>query len=318
MKRESGLNELANILRLLVSGLNKKQVREKLNLSRSNFANYLGKLEKRGNIKRVGKYEVQILASSLTNPRVTTNLIEKQMNKRGHAFNFKIVFQGETNLLENKIIKGLVESNKAEVLSFGSIKFREDKNTIWINKGSITIYSNNSYYSEDANHTKFKALQDIDQLVRDLKYRFQLKGIYGIEIFREHYGLIFNQFAEWILSQNKKFKLENNKNKTIFWVDDSMKDDVGLKEFEGNSPGKINKAAKLFESHERTNWDVTPEFILDSFKQSAEATQKNAEQLNYFGENMVSHVKAIQRISAGLQQQTKLFEEIRDFLKSKQ
>jgi len=247
------------------------------------------------------------------------------MNIRGHAFNFKIIFQTEKNLLENKIIRNLVESKRAEVLSFGSIRFKQDKNTIWINKGSITVYSNNSYYSEDANHTKFRALQDIDQLARDLKYKFQLMGIYGIQIFREHYGLIFNEFAKWILSQNRKFTLENKNNKAIFWVDDSMKDDIGFKEFEGNNPGKINNAAKLFESHDRTNWSQTPEVQIkineqqqEINRQFGEGFKETTKQLNYFGENMVSHVKAIQGISAGLEQQTKLFEELRDFLKNKQ
>lgn len=44
--------------------------------------------------------------------------------------------------------------------------------------------------------SKFTALKDLDNLVKYLKDKFNFKGIYGIEIFREHYGLIFNEFAK--------------------------------------------------------------------------------------------------------------------------
>jgi len=309
MKRESGLNELANILRHLVTGLSKKQIREKLNISKTSLANYLRRLEKLGNIKRLGKYEVQVLSSSLNNPRVTTNLIENKLNKRGHAFNFKILFPMETTIKENKQIKSLVEQKKAELLSFGSIRLREGKNTIWFNKGSITIYSNNSYYAENALHTKFKALQDIDFLVRDIKYRFGLKGLYGIEIFREHYGLIFNQFAEWLLGQNRKLEVKNINNKSILWVDDSKKDDVGLKEFEGSNALKINKADEYFKDCDKTNWEVTPSFVLTAIKGVTDNQIM-------FDKNFQSHLKVIRQLGEAVDRLTKEVTEFKDAKKN--
>lgn len=265
-------NELGEILRLFSIGFNKHKIREKLGLTKSNFSNYLNKLELSGNIKRIGKYEVKVLSSSLIHPRVTRNQLSKKLNKRGHAHNFKILFPEEKDLREKPLIKDyllkeLPETRKLHILPFKSLKLTHKRFTIWINKESLTIYSNNSYYSQDALITKFRALQDVDNLIQYLKDKFQFKGIYGLEIFREHYGLIFNKFAQWLLSKGRKMDIKDKGNKSILWVDDSKDDDIGLKEFEGVSPIEVNNADNLFESHERTNWSDTPEKNIKEHKE---------------------------------------------------
>jgi len=280
-------NELDNVLKLLIKGLTKKQIREKLNISKTNLSNYLSKLEDSNNIKREGKYIIKVLSSSLIHPRVTRNHITSKLNKRGHAHNFKILFPQETEDLRNKpLIKNLIAIKRIETLNFGSLRFSYKRFTIWINKSTLTVYSNNSYYSDDALISKFTALKDLDNLIKNLKDKFGLKGIYGIEIFREHYGLIFNQFARWLLDKNSKMEIKDKGNKSILWVDDSKDDDIGLKEFESPDPLIINNADILFESHLRTNWKVTPEFILNNF-----AISQN--QLTQFSQQIKSHLALI-------------------------
>lgn len=254
--------ELDVVLQLLRLDKTKKQIRETLNIKPSTLANRLRRLENLGAIERKGKFLIKVLRSSHLNPGVTKNQVHKKLNKRGHAFNFKVIFPNEKDLRIKDRVREEVKKKKLTRLPFGSLKLIKDKNTIWINKGSITIYSNNSYYSKDALHSKFRALKEIDNLVVYLKGRFELRGIYGIEVFREHYGLIFNKFAGWALERGIKLYVKDKGNKAILWVDDSRKDDINLKEFEGKDPLKINNADKYFNSHEKTGWKVTPEYNL--------------------------------------------------------
>jgi len=290
--------EVDVILNLLSSGFNKKEIRRKLGLSSSALSNHLRKLENLGCIEREGKFLVKVLRSSHLNPRVTKNQLHNKLNKRGHAFNFKIIFQKEINLKEKPKVKHEFKLGNLKKLSFGSLKLTKDKNTIWINKNSLTIYSNSSYYSKNALHSKFRALKEIDTFVRYLMDRFGFKGLYGIEMFREHYGLIFNKFAKWILKKGGKMYVKNKGNKAVLWVDDSRKDDVGLKEFEGKDPLTINVADKYFESHEETNWKVTPSFVLKAING---VTQNQV----MFDKNFQSHLQVIKQLGDAVDELTK-------------
>lgn len=296
--------ELDIVMKLLIKDFTKAQIRKKLGLKPSTLANRLRRLEDLGFIERDGKYLIKVLKKTLPSshmhPRVTRNQVHMKLNKRGHAYNFRIIFPNEKDLRKKPNVINELRKGKLTKLPFDSLKFTKDKNSIWINKETLTIYSNNSYYSDDALLTKFRALKEIDTLVKNLKQRFEFRGIYGIEVFREHYGLIFNKFAKWVLKQGKKFYLKDKGNKAILWVDDSRKDDINLEEFEGKDALKINKADKFFESQEKTDWKVTPEFILNGFAETTEAIKKNAGQLEYFGENMVSHVAIMKRIDKKL------------------
>ena len=260
MKAPKKISELDRVLRLISSGLTKDKIRKKLNLKSTALANRLRRLADLGNIELKGKYIMKVLRTSLHNPEVTKNQVHKKLNKRGHAYNVSVFFPNEEDLRIKKKVINEFKLKKLGKLPFGSYSLKKDKNTIWINKNSLTIYSSNSYYSKNALHSKFRALKDIDNLIQYLKGRFGFKGIYGIEIFREHYGLIFNKFAKWILGKGKKLYVKEKGNKTILWVDNSRKDDVGLEEFEGSDPIKINKADDFFESKDKTGWrDETPE-----------------------------------------------------------
>lgn len=305
-------SELDSVFQLILKEKTKEKIRKELRLKPSALANHLRKLENLGVIERKGKYLIKVLRSSLLYPRVTKNQVHKNLNKRGHAYNFKIIFPDEKNLIEKPKVKNELKLKKLKKLSFGSLKLTKDKNSIWINKGSLTIYSNNSYYSENALHSKFRALKDLDNLIIYLKDRFDFKGVYGIEIFREHYGLIFNKFAQWILGKGRKLYVKNRGNKTILWVDDSRKDDIGLTEFEGNDPIKINSADNYFESHEETDWKVTPEFTLEALNKTTGMIQKNTEHLGFHAENMRSHVKVVQQLGEGVKELTETIKKMKD------
>ncbi len=263
-------SELDAVLSLLKLDYTKQKIRKKLGIKPSALANRLRRLEDLGCIERQGKYIIKVLRSSHIDPKVTKNQVHKKLNKRGHAFNFKIYFPKEKNLLEKSKVKHELKVGNLETLPFGSAKLIKDKCTIWINKnGTLTIYSNNSYFSDDALHSKFRQLKDIDNLVIHLKDRFGFSGIYGIEIFREHYGLIFNKFAKWINKRGGKMFVKEKGNKTILWVDKSRKDDVGLDEFEGDDPVRVNTADNFFDSQEETGWKGDAHMVLNNNKKIA-------------------------------------------------
>jgi len=300
--------ELDGVLQLLSKGFTKAEVRKKLNLKPSALAYHLRRLEDLGVIERQGKYIINVLSSSVKHPKVTKNQVQLKLNKRGHAYNFKIIFPTEKNLLKKPKVRSEFKAKKLEKLQFGSYKLIKDKNSIWINKGSLTIYSNNSYYSKNALYSKFRALKDIDNLIVYLKDRFGFSGMYGIEIFREHYGLIFNKFAQWLLKRGGKLYVKEKGNKTILWVDNSRKDDIGLTEFEGDDPLRINQADKYFQSHEDTSWQVTPEFCLKSFNEAGELIKKNAQNLDHYAKHLQSHIKSVEQLGANVGTQNKIQE----------
>lgn len=234
--------EIDRVFLLLKDGFTKKEIQKKLDIKPSSLSNHLRRLEESNNIKRVGKYKIDIISSSYLNPRVTKNKLHKGFNKRGHAHNATAHFHKKTNLHELPKIKTDEKAGVFTKLKFGSLKFVRDGFTVWINKNNLTIYSNNSYYSGNALNAKFAALRNIDTLIQNLILKYDIPKYYGIEIFREHYGLIFNKFAKWLNKQGRKMYVEDKKGKSILWVDKSRKDDVGLEEFEGEDPMKMNSA----------------------------------------------------------------------------
>lgn len=257
--------ELDRIFILLKDGLTKKKIQEKLGLKATALSNHLRRLEESNNIKRVGKYRIDIITSSYLNPRVTKNKLHKGFNKRGHGHNITILFTKKIDFWGLPKVKQDLEMKLLEKLEFGSLKFVKKGFTVWINKHHLTIYSNNSYYSKNALHSKFSALRDVDTLVQNLILKYNFPKSYGIEIFREHYGLIFNKFAKWLNSKGKKMDVQDKKGKSILWVDKSRKDDVGLDEFEGEDPIMINNADSFFDSHEKHKFKVDADYTKKGF-----------------------------------------------------
>lgn len=295
MKTEKTRRDPKEVFDLIVKEKTKKEISKELDLSRSALANHLEKLEISGHIKREGKYIIKVLRSSYLNPKVTKNRINKKLNKRGHAHDFSVIFSKEQRLWENELIINEFKKGKLKKLGFGSYQLIKKKYTIWINKESLTIYSNNYFCSDKSLKTKFASLRDVDNLIRDLKTKFNISGEYGIEVFREHYGLIFNKFAKWILEKGKKLYVKDKGNKAILWVDDSRKDDMGLKELEGKDPMQIDKIDEYCEDvFIKHKGEVNASFVLNSLNQLNLAQVEGARQLTKYEEQNKEHLALIQ------------------------
>lgn len=313
MTKEKIRRDPKEVFDLIIKELTKKEIRKKLGLSTTALANHLERLELEGYIKREGKYVIEVLKSSYLYPKVTRNRVNRKLNKRGHAYNFKIIFSEERDLRRKDFVRNELKKGKIKKLGFGSFKLTKNKNTIWINKESLTIYSSNSYYSKNALHDKFAALRDVDKLARDMQRRFDFKGIYGIEIFREHYGLIFNKFAEWCLGKGKKLYVKDKGNKAILWVDDSRKDDIGLKEFEGKDPRTINNADTFFKSHEEHNFKHDADFIDKGFDNTNKAIIESSHQIKFLAENQIQQGKDIKEFASQIRTHIPAYKKMGDF-----
>lgn len=310
--------EVDRVFELLKQGKTKAEIKEKLGLKDTALANHLRRLEESNNIRRVGKFKIDIISTSLLHPKVTRNKLHINFNKRGHAHNFIIHFSKKINLHDLPKVKTDNKTKVLKQLKFGSLKFIKKGFTIWINKNNLTIYSNNSYYSENALHSKFNALRDVDNLVQNLIIKYNFPKVYGIEVFREHYGLIFNRFAKWLNKQGRKMYVQDKKGKSILWVDKSRKDDIGLDEFEGDDPQRINSADEFFKSKEKTGWkDDTPKVNENSnkIKDHDKVLGKSMEVLEGYAKQIALHLKVERKQLTNLEKQDQHFKEQTDLFK---
>ncbi len=259
--KKSELAALEETFNLIKIGKGKGDLRRLLRISPTALSNRLKRLENLGVINLVGKYEMQITGSSLKHPKVTRTLIDKKLNKRGHAWGVSIVFSQKNDLWNNKQLLKEFKKGRAKKLKYGSFKLDYKGFTIIINKEDFTVYAKkgNSHFSSDALKSKFMALKDLDNLAKYLKGRYDLKGIYGLRIFREHYGIIFDKFATWILEQGRKLTIRDEKGRAIIWVDDSKEDDIGLKERESSDPMKANTMDEWGKDMDEEGWTKTSE-----------------------------------------------------------
>lgn len=317
MKEASKKSVLDIIFKLIQEGKNKKEIKEKLGIKKNNLCNQLRRLENLGAIRREGKFVIKILnqnlPSTLLHPGVTINKVQIKGGgvKRGHAHNFKVYFHKKVNLKELPKIKQDASLGIFQRLPFGSLKFIKKGFTIWINSHNLTIYSNNSYYSKNALHSKFIALRSVDNLIQNLILKYNLPDNYGIEIFREHYGLIFNAFAKWLNKKGRKMYVEDKKGKTILWVDKSRKDDIGLDEFEGEDPLIINNADTFFKSHEKHGFKVDADFTLNGFQTLTKASVQNAKNLNDYAVHLKAHVESVKQLGNAVQELTKVVKDLK-------
>ena len=109
--------------------------------------------------------------------------------------------------------------------------------------------------------------------------------------------------------------------KTILWVDNSRKDDIGLTEFEGEDPMSINKADNYFQSHENTGWQVTPEFSLKSFNEAGELIKGNAKAIkdvfplmSDYNKNLKLHINVQQEQLKTQKATQEMLREMKEFM----
>ncbi len=141
---------------------------------------------------------------------------------------------------------------------------------------------------------------------------------YRFKCSREHFAHVKNEMARQFNDSKQKIYVEFDGKH--FWIDHSH----GENEAETDNANVSVQAQKFYKSQMKTDFKVTPEVILDNFKESANQIKKNAENLDYHAENMRSHVGATQdlslatkKLNSSIDKNTEMFNSLVILLKNK-
>lgn len=275
-----------DIVNLLKKGLNPSKIAIHLNISLPNLSYYLSSLKKQNIIKKIGYGvwevnpigEVKILSQDGASQDKTV---------RGHAFVWKIKANKSFNWLNLLKEKNITYERKG-LRDTPVIKINNKK--VWLGKNYITIFEPkwNSYFAINPVESKKEAIFELDNTINKLKELFG-EFNYKFTCRRQHYGFVnnkeaihFNKEGKSILIKNEKgywFSIDHSQNKyneaeTIHPKDADI-DGLGYQ--------------RLMNSHEKTNFKVTPEYTLEAINGIIQNQQM-------FDRNMVTHLDVLDRL----------------------
>ncbi len=290
-----------DIVNSIKKGLNPAKISTRLNISIPNLSYYLSSLKREGVIKKVG-YGVWEVIPSGEVKILSQDGNSQVQNVRGHAFIWKIKPNKKFNWLEilklnniNYELKGLQSTPRIII----------ERKKILLGKNYITIFEpkGNNFWGINTIDSKKNAIQSflvtmegIFKITGEFKYKFKVA--------RQHYGFVNNLEAIHFEHKGKTILIKNEKG---YWFSIDYSSNI-YKEAETISEEQADihglQYQNYMNSHERTNFKVTPEFIL-------EALNKVKENQNMYAENMVSHVEAIKTLSQGVKDLVKEVQELR-------
>jgi hypothetical protein len=265
------------ILNLLKEGKNPTTISKQLNIPKQKISYYTRRLKQIGVIKKVGygTWEVQHL---------TSNTLETLLNKsiRGHAFIWTIKNPDKVNwkqiLDNNSIHYNLVRNSTPRIFIKGK--------KIWLGKKGIVIYETKSFYGNNAINSKRLAVNELLEVVHALEIKLGVRLPKYFKCAREHLGLIKNDLAIQVNKQGEKIHIRDDLEGEWMWIDDSE----SLGELETSNVKNNLGVQKWFNDMKRTNFQVTPTFLMERMNQVTN------NQL-IFADNMSSHIQAIQTLS---------------------
>lgn len=292
-----------------------------LGISKQAMNYYVRNLLQSGNIKKVGYGTWEVLEVNNSKIEVKRSkkiattysdsfISAKPDSVRAHAFMFHL-----------KIPKLKNWNRREEYLNKKGIKYKTLNNigkgqkitirgfNIHLKNNSIIFYTKESYISKLAGHAKSTALYDFHSTIRTLENilnaSFQIRKKYVFKVCKEHYALIKNCLARQYDKPGKRKLYVYDMKGLWFLIDNSYK----LHEAEtirtGEAVDDNEGIQEYFNSHKRTNFKATPEFILERIEELIEDRK-------YHAENMRTHVEAIKALYTGvneLRQEIKRFTE---------
>jgi predicted transcriptional regulator len=271
-----------DIWECLKKGLNPKKISIELNVSLQNISYYLRRFKSRGVIERkgYGVWEVKTLTNDTFNP--------KKKEVRGHAFIWKVKLPKGIDWLDI-LVKKNIEFKQVGIKNTPRILI--EKRKIWLGKRNIIIYEPISYLAESSIECRKLAVYKLMELIRRLEEKFAIslktsKG-YLFTPRREHYSLIKNDLAIQCNRNQEKIYVYD-KYGWWFCIDDSY----NLSEAENKTTKQTNGltqniyAQKFFNSQKKTDWKVTPEFVLESLGKMLKVQEMNSQ-------NIVKHQRVL-------------------------
>ena len=296
VKTEKGSKFLVDVLDLIKKGLNPSKICIHLKITPQKLNYYLSSL-KRENIiskKGYGVWEINPIEELkiLTHKgSITTK------NIRGHAYIWKIksnkLFNWESLIEENNIyseFKGL--KNTPRIIL--------NNRKVWLGKNYITIFEpkDESFFGLNAMESDKEAVFQLVNTIDLLKKALQIDFKYKFTCSRHHYGHINSIEAKRVIKNGKTILIKNEKG---FWfsIDFSQNkykeaEMIGAVE-ENDADIQSLQYQNYMNSHERTNFKVTPEFILNAMN----GIQQN--QL-MFDKNIETHLKVLNELKEAIKE----------------
>jgi hypothetical protein len=313
------------IVSLFVEGFDVRVMPSKLGISRTYFYSHLKILKDNGVVERVGYGVWQLnqtrwedFSSKLELPDAVALKSESSSDqfpvgvKRAHALQFTMPYpfsfptRKQEALLKRQDVK--YEGIGIDGLWVGFSFVLGD----WIVKMypttmSCTLRKGVSFYSTDAYEASFVGIHDfLKAVVKKLEVwsgKSWKKGkLYRFKTSRQHIALIKDALAKNYRLQKKKLFVRSPAGTLWLLADFSFSED----ELEGvdgrKAPGDAEVVETFMNSVKSTG--TTMQDVLNMFA-------KNQEQMSFYAENMVSHVKAVQKLGAGVEELTGVVKNIK-------
>ena len=319
-KKKFGLDQ---VLAQIKSGKSPAQISREFNIPKQTLGYSLDRLKKKGCIEKVGygtwKFlkplkEVPIRPKGSQAGQTKNSDFSAKKEIRGHAFIWRIEFEKEFNW------DFLVSRYKKKKLTFQEIcrgkvhRLIFQNRKIWLTKSGMVIYEPMDFMGKSSFEVKGIAVFQMDRLVKDLikelggkfrRYRFTTS--------REHYGIIKNELARQYNDKKEKLHVRAEDGSVWLWIDDSK----GLGELETADPTHNRQVQNFWNSHKKHKFKHTPEYIDSNFKEAANQIKKNAENVEFYMENMRSHVGATRDLSAAAVDLRKGIDELMELIRRK-
>jgi len=256
-------------------------------ISKQLLSYYLKSLKDKGLIVKLEKGHWQIVKDNLE--------LSSKRKSRGHAFIWIIKFH-------NKIKNW---DKREEILSQNNINFTKTGNTIriiinnkkvWLNNKTIIIYEPKSFYATMPIETRKLAIYELKETVKSLEHQLKLNlGKYNFKTKREHIAWINDNLAIQCNKEGQKIRVID-KGECWMEVDNSHNEDETEFYLTPSNSAVVNSTGynRYYNSHKKTNWNVTPEFTLESINKLTNAIAQTSIQLLEYKEQNKEHLKLIQ------------------------
>lgn len=281
--RPQDLGVYLPVIKLIEQNKSPSQISRILNISKQNLNNHLRRLVKNKKIikKSRGIYKVN------SSPEHPSKLFPKEI--RGHAFIWTLKLNRKWDWI-NRLNK-FKQTYKLVRNTIPRIIINNRK--IWLGKENIVIYEAHSFYGKTAAESKRHAVISLLETINKLEFKLNINlKPYIFKPAREHYGIIKNDLAQQCNRQGEKIHVYDNLEGEWLWIDDSLS--LGELETGGKKALLRNlQAQKYFNSHKKTDFKVTPEFVLNTLTKIAETQLHNQFQVQQFTKQIKSHLKLI-------------------------
>ena len=288
---------LDTILKEIKSGLNPTQISKKYSIPKQTLSYSVDKLKRMGCVEKVSYGTWRFIKEVLNQPKDTLKVNSDFKEIRGHAFIWNVEFL-EDGYDWKQIVKNFKKRYKKPTLSFkmicnGKVPRTIFKNRkIWLTKSGLTIYEPLDFLGKSSFTVKGTAVFEMDRLIKALIKKLGLKfQYYRFKCSREHFAHVHNQMARQFNDRKQKIKVEWDGK--WFWIDFSD----GINEEETNNANVSRQAQKHYLSQLKTKFAVTPEVILENFKESAKQIKqvvkmrnKDFKMVGKFGKEIAVHI----------------------------